>query len=53
MLVTDEMLEFENELVQVQDFKKITDHFRGIFENISRIKNEKSKDAQKMSTCNP
>ena len=30
-LVTDEPVEFEKEPVEVQDFKRITDHFRGIY----------------------
>ena len=30
-LVTDRLVEFEKQPVQVQDFKKITDHFRGIY----------------------
>ena len=29
-LVTDELVEFELEPVEVQDFRRITDHFRGI-----------------------
>ena len=30
-LVTDEPVEFEKQLVKVQDFRNITDHFRGIY----------------------
>jgi hypothetical protein len=30
-LVTDEPVEFEKQLVEVQDSRKITNHFRGIF----------------------
>ena len=30
-LVTDEPIEFENQPIEVQDFKKITHHFRGIY----------------------
>ena len=30
-LVTDELVEFEKQLVEVQNFKRIIDHFRGIY----------------------
>ena len=30
-LVTDEPVEFAKQLVEVQDCRKITDHFTGIF----------------------
>ena len=30
-LVTDEPVEFEKQPVEVQDFRRITDHFRGIY----------------------
>jgi hypothetical protein len=30
-LVTDELVEFEKELIEIQDFRKIIDHFRGIY----------------------
>ena len=30
-LVTNEPIEFEKTPVEVQDYKKITDHFRGIY----------------------
>jgi hypothetical protein len=30
-LVTDEPVEFENNPVEVQDFRRITGHFRGIY----------------------
>ena len=29
--VTDELVEFEKYLVEVGDFRRITDHFRGIY----------------------
>ena len=31
LLVTDEPVEFEKQPVEVQDFRKITDHLRGIY----------------------
>jgi hypothetical protein len=30
-LVTDELVEFEKSPVEIQDFRRITDHFRGIY----------------------
>ena len=30
-LVTDEPVEFEKKPAEVQDFRRITDHFRGIY----------------------
>ena len=30
LLITDEPVEFENSSIEVQDFKKVTDHFKGI-----------------------
>ena len=30
-LVTDEQVEFEKQLVEVRDFRRITDHFRGLY----------------------
>ena len=47
-LVTDEPVVFEEKPVEVQDCKKITDHFRetfGIYPNLI-------KENQRMSTCN-
>lgn len=35
LLVTDEPIEFQKQLVEVQDLRKITDCFRGIIEYTS------------------
>ena len=43
-LVTDEPVEFEKYLVEVQDFRKITDHFRGI----QRIHHKLTKKSRSM-----
>ena len=48
-LVTNEPVEFENKPVEVQDCRKITDQFRGIY----RIYPNLIKENQRMSTCNP
>ena len=37
-LVIDEPVEFEKWLVEVQDFRRITDHFRGIYLKINIAK---------------
>ena len=47
-LVTDEPVEFEKEPVEVQDCRKITDHFRGIY----RIYSNLVKENRRMPTCN-
>jgi hypothetical protein len=48
-LVANEPVEFEIQLVEVQDCRKITDHFGGIH----RIYPNSMKDNQRMSTtCN-
>ena len=47
-LVTNEPVEFEEYPVEVQDCKKITDHFRGIY----RIYPNLIKENRRMSTCN-
>ena len=47
-LVTDEPVEFEKLPVEVQDRKKITDHFRGIY----KIYPNSIKENRRMSTCN-
>ena len=47
-LVADGLVEFEKWSVEVQDFKKFTDHFRGIY----RICLKWIKQNHKMSTCN-
>jgi hypothetical protein len=47
-LVTDELVEFEKLLVEVQDCKEITDCFRGIY----RIYPNLIKENRRMSTCN-
>ena len=41
-LVTGEPVEFEKSQVEVQDFRKITHHFRGMW-NIPQINEEKPK----------
>ena len=43
-LVTDEAVEFEKYLVEVEDCKKITDHLRGIYTNIPQSNKGKPKD---------
>ena len=48
-LVTDEPVEFEIKPFEVGDFRRITDHFRGIYR---RIYSKGMKQNQKMSTCN-
>jgi hypothetical protein len=35
VLVADELVEFENQLVQVQDFSKISNYFRGFLKYTS------------------
>ena len=47
-LVTNEPVEFEKQLVEVQDCRKITDHSR----EIHRIYPNLIKEIQGMSTCN-
>ena len=48
LLVTDELVEFEEQPVEVQDFREITGHSRGIY----KIYPNPIKKNQKMSTCN-
>ena len=43
-LVTDELVEFEISPVEVQDSRKITDHFRGILWNIPQFNKGKPED---------
>jgi hypothetical protein len=43
--VTDEPVEFEKQPVEVQDFRRITDHFRGIGRIYFKPK------TKKISTC--
>ena len=45
LLVTDQLVEFENQPIEVHEIMKITDHFRGIYSKLT------SKN-WKMSTCN-
>jgi hypothetical protein len=47
-LVTDEPVEFEKIPVEVQDCRKITNHFRGIY----GIYPDLIKENRRMSTCN-
>ena len=47
-LVTDELVELEKQPVEVQDCRKITDRFRGIY----RIYPNLIKENQRMLTCN-
>jgi hypothetical protein len=44
LLVTDELVEIEKKSVEVQDCKKITDHFRGIYRNMPQFDKGKLKD---------
>ena len=48
LLVADEPVEFEKLPVEVQDCRKITDHFEGIYRIYSNLMNEN----RSMSTCN-
>ena len=48
-LVTNEPVEFEKRPVEIQDCRKITDHFREIY----RIYSNLIKENRRMSTCNP
>jgi len=48
LLVTDELVDIEEWLVQVQDFRRIFDQFRGIHELYLNL----MKNHWKMSTCN-
>ena len=48
LLVTDEPVEFEKQPAEVQDIRKITNHFRGNF----RVYLKFTKESWKMSTCN-
>ena len=47
-LVTNEPIEFEEKPLEVQDCRKITDHFWGIYEIYPNL----TKENQRMSTCN-
>ena len=47
-LVTDELVEFEKNWVEVQDFKKTSNHFIGIYKAYFNS----SKKNQKNTTCN-
>ena len=47
-LVTDQPVEFEKQPVEVQDDRKITDYFRGIY----IIYPNSVKENRRMSTCN-
>jgi hypothetical protein len=47
-LVTGELVEFEKQLVEVQDCRKNTDHFRGIY----RVLPDLSQENRRMSACN-
>ena len=46
--VTDEPVEFEKKVVEGQDCRKLTDHFRGIY----RIYPNLVKENRRMPTCN-
>jgi hypothetical protein len=43
-VLTDEPVEFEKHWVEVQDSRRITDPFTGIYMNILRFGNEKPKE---------
>ena len=47
-LVTHDSIQFEKEVLQIPDLRKITDPFRGILQNIPQFNEEK---AGKESTC--
>ena len=47
-VVTDELVEFEKQLVEVQDFRKITHHFREIYGIYSKL----IKKNRKITTSN-
>ena len=46
LLVTIELVEFEKRPVEVQDFKKINDHFREIYGIYLKLINKNPKDQQ-------
>ena len=48
-LVTDEPVEVEIKLIEVEDYTKFTDHFRGIYRIIYP---NLIKENRRMSTCN-
>ena len=48
LAVTNEPVEFDKKLVEIQDCRKITDHSRGIY----RIYPNLVKENRRMSTCN-
>ena len=39
-LITEELVEFEKQLVEVQDYRKINDHFRGIYRIYPNLSHE-------------
>ena len=47
-LVTNKPVEFKKELVEVEDWRKITDHFRGIYRMYPNL----MKENRRISTCN-
>ena len=47
-LLTNEVVEFEKKPVEVQDYRKITNHFGGIYITFPNL----IKENQRMSTCN-
>ena len=47
-LVTNKPVEFKKELVEVEDWMKITDHFRGIYRMYPNL----MKENRRISTCN-
>ena len=52
-LVTDEPVEFEKEPVEVEDFRRITDHFRRIYGIHPQINKKKTEGYQHVTgwTC--
>ena len=48
LLLINEQVEFEKQAVEVQDYRKITDPFRGIF----RIYHKLIQKNRKTTTCN-
>ena len=44
LLVTDALVEFEEQPAELQGFRRTTNHFRGIYGNMPQINEEKLKD---------
>jgi hypothetical protein len=44
VIVTEELVEFEKQLVEVQDCRKVINHFRGMYRIIPQFNKGKPKD---------